>query len=149
MTTENSTPKQRPGFQPGQSGNPKGKPRGTRNATLIALDAIGSEGAQEILQKAVELAKAGDARSMEIILQRIWPVRKGRPVALDLPAVTTAQNVQDALAAVIEAMGEGEITPDEAAAVSSIIETQRRTIETLTLEQRIEALEGKTRENAG
>lgn len=148
MTTKTTAPKQRPGFQPGQSGNPKGRPPGSKHATLIALDAIGSDGAQEILKKAVEMAKGGDARSMEIILQRVWPARKGRPIALDLPAVTTAQNVQDALAAVIKAMGEGEITPDEAAAVSAIIETQRRTIETLTLEQRIEALESKTRKNA-
>jgi hypothetical protein len=149
MTSENSGKKHGRRFEKGQSGNPKGKPRGARNATLVALDAIGSAGAQEILRKAVELAKDGDARSMEIILQRIWPIRKGRPITLDLPAVTTAQNVQDALAAVIKAMGDGEITADEAAAVSAIIETQRRTIETLALEQRIAALEGKAQGSAG
>jgi hypothetical protein len=61
----------------GRSGNPNGRPRGSRSHVLAALDQIGAENAEAILQKAVEQAKNGDQRSMELILSRVWPAQKG------------------------------------------------------------------------
>jgi hypothetical protein len=40
-------------------------------------------------------------------------------------------------------MADGEITPDEANAVASVIETKRKAIETQELEQRVAALEAQ------
>ena len=80
-------------------------------------------------------------RAAEILLSRLWPRRKGRPVALDLPALNTAADVSAALAVTAAAMAEGTISPEEAGAVAAVIETQRRAMETLELEARIAALE--------
>jgi hypothetical protein len=148
LTKEPDDPlKKNPGqFQPGQSGNPQGRPRGSRNAAIVALDKIGSDGAKEILEKAVELAKSGDSRSMEIILSRIWPIRKGRPIVIDLPNCTDPASVVQALARVTEAAATGEITTEEAAALGSLIETSRKALETQELEKRIIALEAKQNE---
>jgi hypothetical protein len=41
-----------------------------------------------------------------------------------------AEGVSVALAAVVAALGDGVLSPDEAAAVSAVIEAQRRAIET-------------------
>lgn len=141
MGTENSAAKQRTGFRPGQSGNPSGKPPGTRNRALVLLDRLGEDAAADVVAKVIELARAGDTMAARAVLDRVWPARRGRPVTLDIPAVTTPEGVAEALAAVVAAMGAGTITPDEAAAVSAVIEGQRRAIETVELERRIAALE--------
>lgn len=146
MTTEpeNSEPKQGGGrFEPGQSGNPAGKPRGTRHKALIALDAIGAAGAEDVLRKVVEDAKAGDIRAAEILLRRVWPERKGRLVEFDLPPIAGAADAVKAVAAIVDAVATGELTPDEAQAVASVVEIQRRAIETAELAERIAALEAR------
>src|SRR4051812_20201195 len=121
-------------WKPGASGNAAGRPRGARHQALVALDAIGADNAREVMQAVVEAARGGDMRAADILLSRLWPQRKGRPVALDLPALNTAADVAAALAVTTGAMAEGTISPEEAGAVAAVIETQRRTIETMDLE---------------
>ena len=131
-------------FKPGQSGNPAGKPRGARNHTLLALDKIGAEGAEDVLRQAVTAAKGGDMRAAEMILSRVWPPRRGRPVALALPAVLTAADTVAALGALVGAVAAGELTTEEGAAVAGMLEMQRRAIETADLERRVAELEAQT-----
>jgi hypothetical protein len=125
----------------GKSGNPNGRPRGSRSHVLAALDQIGEENAEAIVQKAVEQAKNGDQRAIELILSRVWPARKGRPVVLDLPQISAPGDLVAALAAVAQGVASGMLTPDEGHAVAAILETQRKAVETLNLEARIAALE--------
>ncbi|HWX50544.1 MAG TPA: DUF5681 domain-containing protein [Roseomonas sp.] len=139
---ESTKPKQRGRpFEPGQSGNPNGRPKGARHKALLALDAIGQEAAKEVMAAVVLSAKGGDMRAAEILLRRLWPERKGRPVTFDLPGIAAPADVVNGLASVAQAMAAGELTPDEASAVAAVLETQRRAIETTDLEARIAALE--------
>ena len=140
---DNSTPKQRHGFQKGQSGNPAGRPKGVRHKAVEALDVLGRDAGREIVQAVIDAAKGGDARAAELVLKRIWPEQKGRPVVLDLPRVTEAAHVVEALAEITNAAARGEITPDEAQALAGLVEVQRRAIETQELEARIAALEAR------
>jgi hypothetical protein len=75
------------------------------------------------------------------VLQRIWPVRKGRPVTLELPPIQTAADIVSTLGKVADAVAAGDVTPDEASAMANVLEIKRRTIETAELESRITALE--------
>jgi hypothetical protein len=44
-----------------------------------------------LLEAVVAAAINGDMRAAEILLSRVWPARKGRPVAIaDLPSLTSA-----------------------------------------------------------
>jgi hypothetical protein len=131
-------------FKPGNPGGP-GRPAGSRNKATIALDKIADDAGEDILTKMVEQAKSGDMRAADLVLSRIWPVRKGRPVALTLPAIETSTNVVAAIGAVTDAVAAGDITPDEGQAVASILEAKRRAIETVELETRITALEQEKR----
>ncbi|MGD9885356.1 MAG: DUF5681 domain-containing protein [Reyranella sp.] len=131
-------------FQSGNPGGP-GRPVGSRNKASILLDKMAESGAQAVLRKQIALAKGGDQRAAELILSRVWPVRKGRPVALDLPAIDTAANIVSALGAVADAVGAGDLTPDEGQAVTVILEAKRRAIETAELESRVSALEQERR----
>lgn len=128
------------GFTSGNRGGP-GRPKGSRHRAQAALDAIGEAGAAEVLQAVLQAAKGGDMRAASILLDRIWPSRKGRAVEVTLPEVTTATGLVPALAAVIAAMARGELTPDEARAVAGVLEVQRQAIEVATLEARIAAVE--------
>jgi hypothetical protein len=123
-------------------GNP-GRPRGSRHQALLALDAIGADNASAVMQAVVNAAKGGDMRAADILLRRLWPERKGRPVELDMPALTSAAGVTAALAAVVSAVAGGELSPEEGQAVAAILEAQRRAIETADLEARIAALEAR------
>lgn len=127
-------------FEPGHPGGP-GRPAGSRNKATLVLDALADESARAILEKMVEAAKAGDMRAADLILARVWPVRKGRPVTLAIPPIANAADIVSALGAVATAMAAGDITPDEGAAVASVLEAKRRSIETVDLEARIDALE--------
>jgi hypothetical protein len=127
-------------FAPGNPGGP-GRPKGARHAALAALDAIGAEAAEEVLRRVVDDARGGDLRAAELLLSRLWPERKGRPVEVALPEVASAADLVPALAAVASAMGRGELTPEEARAMCAVLESQRRAIETAELEARVAALE--------
>jgi|SRR5262245_40334627 len=131
-------------FQPGNPGGP-GRPQGSRNKATVAFDMIADDAGEAILKKMVEAAKHGDMRAGEIVLSRIWPVRKGRPVALKLPSIKTAQDVVAAVGVVADAVGAGDITPNEGQAVASILEAKRKAIETVELEGRVAALEQERR----
>lgn len=139
---DNTGPKQTSTrFQRGQSGNPKGKPPGARHAALLALDVIGAEGAKDIMHAVVAAARNGDIRAADIMLRRLWPERKGRPVLLELPVIETASDIAAALGSVTDAVAAGEMSPEEGAAVAAILEVQRRAVETVELERRLTALE--------
>ena len=127
----------------GKSGNPNGRPRGSRHAALVALDAIGAEAAEAVMRAVVEAAQGGDMRAADLLLRRLWPERKGRPVMLDLPSMSTAADLAAALGAVAGAVAAGDLSPEEGQAVAGIMEAQRRAIETADLERRIADLEAK------
>jgi Family of unknown function (DUF5681) len=139
---ENTGPKHSGGrWQPGASGNPAGKPPGARHAALLALDAIGAEAGKDIMAAVVTAAKGGDMRAADILLRRLWPERKGRPVQMDLPGIMAPSDIVAALGAVADAVATGELSPEEGAAVAGILEAQRRAVETVELERRIATLE--------
>ena len=138
---ETTDAKQAHRWAPGQSGNPRGRPRGARHAALAALDTIGAENAQEVMQTVVRAALGGDLKAADLLLRRLWPERKGRPVTLDLPPVEQAADLPRALGAVAAAVAGGEISPEEGQAVASVLELHRRAIETADLADRVAALE--------
>jgi len=51
----------------------------------------------------------------------------------------------DAQAAVVKAVADGELTPEEGIAITSIMEARRKVIETQDHESRISALEAKNK----
>lgn len=123
-------------------GNP-GRPIGARHRTTIAVEALLEGDAERLTRKAIDLALTGDSTALRLCLERIAPLRKGRPVSFDMPHVRAATDVLSALDAVVRATADGTLTPDEAASVASLIEIKRRAIETIEIEARLAALESR------
>lgn len=128
-------------FAKGRSGNPKGRPAGARTRATLLLDKIGQDAAPDIVRALIEKAREGDLFAISILAPRVWPVRRGRPVRLDLPALNTAADLAAAVGAVAGAVAAGEITPEEGQSVAAVLELHRRAIETNDHEKRLAALE--------
>ena len=128
-------------FPKGTSGNPAGKLPGTKHHATRMAELLMEGAAESVVQAVVTAAQGGDMTAARLVLERIAPVRRGRPVSLPLPVVNTAADVLAALGVTIQAMGDGDITPDEAATIAGVLEVKRRAIETAELEIRIAALE--------
>ena len=69
-------------------------------------------------------------RAAEILLNRAWPVPKGRPVVLDLRPVGTPADAATASAVVLAAVAEGRLTPSEAGTMLGLPETHMQAVET-------------------
>jgi hypothetical protein len=103
--------------------------------TLMAGDADAI--ARSVVSRAIE----GDMTAAKLVLDRIAPPRKGRAVTLDLPAISGLPDLATAQGAVIRAVADGEISPEEATDISRVLEATGVSIERRDLEARIAALE--------
>ena len=126
--------------RPFTPGNP-GRPKGARHKTTLAVEAL-LEGEHEALtRKAIENALEGDTVALRLCLDRLAPVRKDTPISFSLPAITCPADMVTASNAALAAMAGGEITPDEAGRVLSLLTAHRAIVETSDLAERIAALE--------
>jgi hypothetical protein len=107
----------------------------------VFAEKLMADDAEGVVRKVIEVAKAGDMTAARLILDRIAPVRRGRPVVFDLPSVGTAADGVAALGAVVLSVASGDLTPEEATAVATVIDIKRRAIETAELETRLRAIE--------
>ena len=68
-------------WRKGQSGNPNGRPMGSRHrATLLAENLLDGQ-TEELLQKTIDLALAGDPTAMRLCIERIIAPRRDRPLS--------------------------------------------------------------------
>jgi hypothetical protein len=130
-------------FPKGKSGNPDGRPQGSRNkATIAALELLEGE-AEKLSRKDISLALEGDTTALRLCLERLVPPRRERPLAVKLPAIVTAEDLPKLTAALIKAVGRGDLTPSEATALSSLVTTHARSLEMMEFEKRLAALEAE------
>jgi len=125
----------------GQSGNPAGKPAGARNKSTRMVLTIMERGAKEITEAVVKLAKEGDLSAARLVIERLLPPAKDRPITLALPDTDTAAGIAQAQAVIVRAVATGELLPGEATTLAGIVEVRRKALETKEIEQRIAALE--------
>ena len=140
--SESTAPKQG-GFKPGQSGNPAGRPKGSRHRATLAIEALLDGEGEAITRKAIEAAKAGDMVAIRLVLDRICPPRKTRPIHIELPPIHDAGGVAEAQQEVLRAACAGELLLDEAQVLSELLEARRQSLETRELEVRLSELEGR------
>ena len=125
-------------FEPGQSGNPAGRPIG-RPDKRTQLRELLTPHAKDLVAKVVEMAKEGDISAIRLVLDRLLPPLKAidEPVVFKVPGGSMVEQGR----LVISALGAGELTPDQAAAVLSALAAQGRIVETGELADRIAELE--------
>ncbi len=121
-------------------GNP-GRPQGARHKVTRAVEELLAGEADALTRKAIDMALEGDSVAMRLCLERIAPTRKDAPVAFELPPMASATDAASAAKAVLSAVSEGVLSPLEATSVMGLVETFRKTLETVELEARVSELE--------
>jgi hypothetical protein len=124
--------------RPFEKGNGGRRP-GSRNRTTIVAEALLKGEEVELVRKAIELAKAGDVQMLKFLLDRILP--KDRSVRVELPQMERADDAVDALGAIINAVGTGQIAASEAATLAPVVAMYARTINVHELESRLDNIE--------
>jgi hypothetical protein len=133
-------PVRRPRGRPFNPGNP-GRPPGSKNKITQIVEQLAEGQAQQLIQKVIEQAQAGDVSCLKMMLDRLWPPRKGQPVNVVMPPINTSQDLFAAIASIWTAIREGHLTPDEASALSVVVDRSIQAIELHDIEKRIAALE--------
>ncbi len=122
-------------------GNP-GRPRGARGRATQAALALLDRDVKGITRKCVELALAGDVTAIRLILERLIPVARERPMpAVTLPEVSTAADVPAAISAIAAAVAAGDVLPSEGAALTKMFSEMARTAELAEFDARLKKLE--------
>ena len=122
-------------------GNPGGPGRPRLREQAAALDLRAAEAGPELIDIALEQAKSGNLKAVEMLLERIWPVRRGRPVEIEAPPIRSTADLLPVGAALSDAVLSGDVTPEEGTAAARVVEAHRKMIRTIELEQRITAIE--------
>ena len=128
-------------FVPGHSGNPNGRPIGARSKSTLFAQALLDGQAEKLVQTAIQKALKGDVASLRLCLDRLIVPLRERPIRIAIPAATSATGISRALQSIFEAITSGVLTPGEGQPLATILEAQRRAMETADLDHRIVALE--------
>jgi hypothetical protein len=99
--------------------------------------------AQDVVRSVVSAAKNGDMVAARLVLDRVLPARRGRPLRLALPPVTTPADLSAAVAVLVAEVAAGHITSEEAASVGALLGLQGKVLELTEIEARLHALEQK------
>ena len=127
----------------GVSGNPSGKAKGTRNhATKLVLGMFEGR-AEEVCNAVVKKALKGDMVAARIVVERLCPPRKDRPISFPLPKIEGAYDLSKAAIALLQSVADGNSTPEEGASVMGFIEGTGKAIELADIESRLAVIESR------
>lgn len=132
-------PRQDTQFQPGKSGNPGGRPVGSGNQIRTEL----AKAWEDIKPVLLERAVGGDMAAIRIVAERVCPpIRATEPASpIELPKGT----LTDRANAVLDSLGQGDLSTGQAAQLMQALGSLAKVIETDELTRRIEALEAKSK----
>jgi len=132
-------------WKKGQSGNPRGRVPG-----LEIIRKLLDPHRKDLINKAVELAKSGDATALRLCIDRIAPPPRTELPPIKIPGLANAKGLSEKARTIIDAAGEAIISPDSAAMLLGALASACKIIETDELSERIAALEAMTEhEEAG
>jgi len=129
-------------FQKGISGNPGGRPRVSSEVRELAQTK-----APRAFEQLVELMESTDQRvamaASNAVLDRAYgkPSPEERTASFAMRPVKSAADVVEAISDLLTATVNGEVSITDAKELASVIEAQRKAIETNDLEARLKRLE--------
>jgi len=124
---------------PGASLNPSGRPAGSRSKAALAAQRLIGERAEELMEKAITMALAGDVLMLRALLNKLIPDARERLLDLgELPAILKRGDTAEAAKAAFRLLVAGELSPGE---LKSIIDSLDAIYQRIT-QQRDDAMFG-------
>jgi len=128
-------------FQKGESGNPAGRPRGARNKRTVLAEQLLEGDTEAIVRTMIERAKEGDMAAVRLCVDRICPRVTDRPAGFELPPLVRAADAPPAMAAIAQALADGDLSAAEAADLGKFVACFVRAFEKADIEKRLVWLE--------
>jgi len=130
---------------PGGPGNPYMKRVASYQEAL--QEAVTTEEFKKVVKRLVALAIEGDVAASKVVLDRclgkVQAIIQEEAISFQLPPIESAADLPKATGAIAEALSDGRLTPQNATIFNSIIESQRRAIETYDHERRLAEIEAE------
>jgi hypothetical protein len=102
-----------------------GRARGSRNRRPSILSMLPPDALQTLYTTIFAAAASGDMTAARLLLDRLDPAPRGRPVELpEMPPIDGIEGAQQAGRRVLETMLAGEVSPDEANALLDVVVKQ-------------------------
>ncbi|MBI3517406.1 MAG: hypothetical protein HY060_25520 [Proteobacteria bacterium] len=108
-------------FQPGCSGNPAGRPVGSRSAASILKEQLRGDQVDAAVQIIGDALAAGSEATARFVIKQIDPKKRAPLVAFEYPP---GASLIERFQALFAAAAHGEITPEEALALSRVLEAE-------------------------
>ena len=126
--------------RPFQVGNKygKGRPRGSRNKLTREGEMLLHKYKLPITTKVIHMALQGDRTALKLCWELLYGQPRSEPVKL--AGLEDAASLTEALNIVIRAVGNGQIAAEDAEKIVHVLERKRSFIETVELQERLEAL---------
>lgn len=111
-------------WQKGQSGNPAGRPRGSRNKVSLLRDYLLENEEEQLINKLIASALAGEPHAMALCLDRLMPRCKERSIEVEVGPIGDHQQVCAAMSKIFAAICSGQILPSEGEKLVNILKFQ-------------------------
>lgn len=127
-------------FEPGNKCG-RGRPKGSRNRRTLEAQALFDEYKEPIIKKCIAQALAGDARAIGLCVERILAPQRDPAVRVRFKKLKRPKDIELATERLIEDLGKGKVTPQEAQTIYGILADIRNYRDVEEMESRIAALE--------
>ena len=129
-------------FKSGESGNPTGRPKGAISRRT-QLSKLLEPHAEELVNKAVELAKNGDVNALRLILERLIPKPREESIELNITqnALNSPQALLELSTKALAAATSGELTLEQSQKLFDLITSQSELIVLANFDSRVKEME--------
>jgi len=135
-------------FAQGNPGGP-GRPRKVVRAAGDALDARAAEAAGDLFEVALELARERNVAAVKMLLDRVWPANRSRPLEIDAPEIKHPRDLLTVMAGITNATFAGDASAREGRDAAKVLQAHLQAILDIDLEARITQIEKLSRERLG
>jgi hypothetical protein len=118
---------------------PPGRKPGSKNKTTLVAEALLRDEEEELVRKAIEMAKTGDGPMLKFLLDRILP--KERSVGIEVELPDGALDPVEAMRAIVDAAVTGRIAPAEASALGDVVAGYTRVRDIVEYGERLAQIE--------
>jgi hypothetical protein len=131
-------------FIKGRSGNPAGRPKGSKNKVRFDPHEVLGPLVDDAVKVIADAVRAGDIGAAKLVLDKL--IANPKPTdrsSVNLPELATAR-LEDIPTLLVQAVGDGRLSLDEAAQLAALVTAHARVIDQLLIEPDLRTRAAKT-----